>query len=138
MTKRTSSVKRHVGNAGFTLIEVMIAVTMLAVVLLSLGALGLDISRRSLESTNDVLRAAEVIEQMNRLIVLPYDSLPGAAGCTTVTGGQFPHQRCITVTNVSPIEVNVQLVVTPSDANYRPDTVAVTRTRAFSGNPLNQ
>jgi hypothetical protein len=74
---------------------------------------------------------------MNRFASMPFASLAGAAGCTTVSTGAFPHQRCAVVTDLTGTEKQVRIIVTPSQSGVLPDTVVVRRSNPPTGNPLN-
>lgn len=123
-------------EAGFTLIEIVVAMTILSLALVSLGALTFNVARMSIGSSNASYRLGVVTEQMGRLVVLQVDSLAAEAGCTTETAQPFPHTRCITVTTVSPRVRQVTLIVTPTNATVRPDTVIFDRTKPVEANPF--
>lgn len=60
---------------GFTVVEVIVAIVLLSVVVLSLSASALYTSR-ALRAASAELRAAEFLQgEMERLLALPYDAL---------------------------------------------------------------
>jgi hypothetical protein len=53
-----------------------------------------------------------------------------------VTGGTFPHSRCVTVSNVSTKTRRVRIIVTPTQPGVVPDSITIERHNAPVGNPL--
>jgi type II secretory pathway component PulJ len=127
---------RFTNRQGISLVEVVVAMTLLAVVLTSLAGATYNAARRASGIAGDGYRQAMMMQEMNRMTALPWASLPGAAGCTTVAGGTFPHTRCITVTNTAQNIRRVQVIVTPAQPGVRPDTTIFDRTNPPVGNPL--
>lgn len=122
---------------GVTLVEVIVAMTLLAVALSSLAVATFSASQQSVRVAGSGYMNGIVTQEMNRLASMPFANLSASIGCTTVSSGTFPHQRCITVTDISGTEKQVRVVVTPSQRGVRPDTVIVRRSNPPTGNPLN-
>ena len=80
-------------------------------------------------------RQAVTLRELNRVAALPYDSLPFAAGCRTVTIGSLDHTSCITVTDGSKNRT-VQVIVTPQWAGTYAVTLVIQRA-APAYNPFN-
>lgn len=121
---------------GFSLIEIMVAMTLLSVVLLALGALSIQTSRRGALMTLGAQRNAAMAAQVNQLSSLPFDSLAGRAGCTTIATAPYPRTQCVIVTIVSPRQRRVMIVIQPSAPALRPDTSILIRTRPQTGSPF--
>jgi hypothetical protein len=72
-----------------------------------------------------------MLQELNKLASLHYDSLTARVGCTTAGSGSLTYSRCITVTDIT--EGNgykrVRLIVTPSTSWARPDTTYLNRAR---------
>lgn len=62
-------------RAGFSFVEIMVAMTLLATVLGSLGVLSAKISERSRRASVLAQRNYIVVQQLNRYNALPFDSL---------------------------------------------------------------
>lgn len=122
---------------GVSLVEVIIAMTLLGVVLTSLAGMTYQASRRSATVATESYRQGVLMEEVNRLTALPFTNLASAVGCRTVTGGAFPHQRCVSMTSISSTIRRLTVIVTPSQPGMRPDTVIFDRANAPAGNPLN-
>ena len=91
LTGGTVSMKNFgTSSRGFTIIEIMIAMTLLSVVLIPLAGLTFDVAQRSLNSSSDLHRTAVAAAQVGRLGVLPFDSLATKAGCATQSAQPLP------------------------------------------------
>lgn len=115
---------------GVSLVETLVAITLMAVVLSGLGGMAFTASRQTVTLSATNLRQGMLTQEVNRLTAWPFDDLPATAGCVTVTTGTFPHQRCTTVTTVNSTRRVVRIIVTPTQAGIRPDSMTFERTRA--------
>jgi prepilin-type N-terminal cleavage/methylation domain-containing protein len=123
-------------DSGFTLIEIAIALVLLSIVLASLGRVSLKMTDASAQSGSILMRNAEMTRQVNRLEALRWDSLPSRAGCVTLSSAPLPHQRCVTVTALQSNRTQVRVIITPTVAPIRPDTVVFERTLVSAINPF--
>ena len=123
-------------EAGFTLIEIAIALVLLSIVLASMGRTSLKMAHASSLSGLVLMRNAEMARQVNRLEALTWDSLPSRAGCVTVSSAALPHQRCVTVTALQANRTRVQIIIAPTVAPIRPDTITFERTKVSAINPF--
>jgi prepilin-type N-terminal cleavage/methylation domain-containing protein len=132
---------RPVGSpdqGGFTLVEAMVAIVLLAVSSLALGALLMRASRTAIAAASTVQATASLSTEVGRLQVLPFDQLSSGTSCVTVNTPPYPHTRCTTVNNVSSKVREVIVVVTPSgNSLLKPDTVKMSRTKNGNNSPLN-
>lgn len=122
---------------GFSLVEVVVSLTLLAVTMAALARPTYSYARKVVGLAADDSRNAIVAQQANRLSVLPFDSLPSRAGCQTITAAPYSHTRCITVTNISAAQRHLVMVITPTNPAFRPDTLVFERTKPTTGNPFN-
>jgi Tfp pilus assembly protein PilV len=122
---------------GVSLVEILVAMTLVSAILIPVAGLTALGANMSVKNAGASYRQGVLAQEANRLSTLPFASLPGAVGCTTVATGAFPHTRCVTVTNVSATLRRVQVVVTPAQPGVRPDTVRFERANPPTGNPLN-
>ncbi|MDA1080878.1 MAG: hypothetical protein O2973_04240 [Gemmatimonadetes bacterium] len=128
--KRTRGMRRGAG-----LIEVLLAITIFALIATSHAAVTLRYATRVKDVKTGATRSAALQEHIVRLSSVPFDSLPGRAGCVTTTTGDLPNQRCIIVTDVSTVKRTVTLIFRPTRTSIKPDTIFMTRTKS-SANPL--
>ena len=124
---------------GFTLVEVMVAVVMLAIVVVSVarGSTAISITGR----TNDVKakRTAALMLEANKFGAVPYATLATwPTTDLTVTNGDFTYTRKLTITsqNTSNTRYTIKIVVVPSIAPSVKDSVIFDRTLAPSTSPL--
>jgi prepilin-type N-terminal cleavage/methylation domain-containing protein len=120
------------GQAGFALVEVMIAMVVTAVAVLGLGVVMVRMARTATASSGSVYRSAATGAEVSRLSALPFDSLATLApGCVTVNEPPQPYQRCTVINNISSRVHELIIVVTPSgNVLLKPDTVRLRRTRS--------
>jgi prepilin-type N-terminal cleavage/methylation domain-containing protein len=123
-------------RGGFTLVEVMVSMTLLSVASLALGTLLFRAAREANATSAASYRTATLSGEAGRVGALPFDLLAAGTSCVTVTAGQFPHSKCTTVSNVSAKVKQIVIVVAPSSHTLRPDTTVITRTISGNGNPL--
>jgi type II secretory pathway pseudopilin PulG len=121
---------------GVSLVETLVAITLMGVVLSGLGGLAFTASRQTVNVAASGYRQGILVQEVNRLTAWPYADLGAAAGCTTVATGAFPYQRCINVNAISSTRSQVRVIVTPSQPGVTPDSVTVERTRPPVGSVL--
>lgn len=116
----------------------MVAITLLGVVVAGTAGMTTYIGRRGALNGQLTARAAVLARESDRLLVMPYDSLPSNARCTVDSVPAFPHTRCVTITEVAGGigYRNVRLIVTPLLPALTPDTVMLQRSRGVPASPL--
>ncbi len=132
-----SSSRSKAPPRGFTLVELMVALVVLSIAILPISALVYQLARQSVASSQAQHVGGVITGEAGRLSVVAYDALPDAAGCVVVSSPPFPHERCITVVDLSASLRRVTLIVTPSVPLSRPDTLVFDRGRPATGNPFN-
>ena len=119
---------------GFILMEVVVAITLLALVLTPLAAMVFKVTARSHRIIGSAYRNGVVMEQINLLESIPFDSL--AVGTTTVTSTAkpYPYTKTITVTLISQVyelkAKKIVLIINPTNILYKPDTSIFVRSSA--------
>lgn len=116
-------------RTGVGLIEVLLAITIFALIATSHAAVTLRYAMRAREVQVGASRSAALQQDIMRLSSVPFDSLPGRAGCATTTTGTLPYTRCVTVTDVTSTKRTVTLVFRPTSTAFKPDTIFLTRTK---------
>ena len=126
----SSRVRLTSRRRGIALIEVIVAMVILSIMLSSLGPVLYSVSRSTMAVTGNAYRNGVLMQEVNRLIAVSYDSL--AVGVTTFSVSTAPYPHTSTVSVSEPV-VNlklVKIVVTPVSSAYKPDSVQFNRTRA--------
>jgi prepilin-type N-terminal cleavage/methylation domain-containing protein len=123
-------------TGGFTLIEVMVSMTLLSVASLALGSMLFRATRQAGAASTAAYQTAMVSGEVSRLDAVPFDLLASGTTCVTITE-PFPGTRCTTINDVSSKVKQVTVVVTPSgNPLLHPITSSFTRTVSGNGNPL--
>jgi len=121
-------------RAGFILMEVVVAITLLALILTPLAAMVFKITKRSHTIVGNAYRNGVLLEQVNLLESLPYDSLVAGTTTSTVTAKPYPRTVKITVAEYyvkwQMKGKKVTLVIAPTNTLYSPDTTKFVRTTA--------
>jgi prepilin-type N-terminal cleavage/methylation domain-containing protein len=123
---------------GFTLIEVMISMTLLTLGTVALATLLLRATKQATAVSMGVYATAAVSEEMGRLGAVPFSSLAAGTTCVNVTAHPLPNTRCTVITDVNAKRKTVTVTVTPTDATI--SAVSVSFERSISGDavpPLN-
>jgi prepilin-type N-terminal cleavage/methylation domain-containing protein len=125
-------------RSGFVLLEVIIAMFILGLVLSSLAALMYQVSRRSFLAIGGAYRNGVLLQEVNRMEALPYDSLAVGTASVSVTALPYVYTRTTTITNPSTNAKTVELIIAPSNILYKPDTAIFTRTLGATTTTFNQ
>jgi prepilin-type N-terminal cleavage/methylation domain-containing protein len=114
---------------GFVIVEVIVAMVLLAVAVTSLAALMYSVSQKGMVAAGNAYRNGVLMNEVNRLEATPYSLIAVGSTTVSVTTGPYPHNRVITVTEpiVNSVK-NVNVIITPTNVNLRPDTVSFMRT----------
>ena len=119
---------------GFILIEVVVAITLLALVMTPLAAMVFKITARSHRIIGSAYRNGVLMEQINQLESLPFDSLAIGTSTSTSSVKPYPYTRTVTVSLISQVfelkAKKVILIITPANSLYKPDTTTFVRSSA--------
>lgn len=102
-------------DRGFTLVEVLISVTVLSLGLVLLGSLLIRSARQATAASSVVYETAALSREVGRLGAMPFASLAAGNTCDTVTARPLPHIMCRTITSVNSKRMAVKVRVTPTD-----------------------
>ena len=117
-----------VNRKGFSLIEVMIALTIMSVVLIALAGLMFQVAQRTRTSAAATYRTAAAQKAAAHIQTLPWDNIDAASGCTADSSGMMAYNRCISVTNPSASLKAVYVVISPTGLlTAPPETLLVVR-----------
>ena len=129
-----ATTEKRGARKGFVIVEVIVAMVLLGVAITSLAALVWSVSRSGIRTTGDAYKNAVLMQEVNRLESIPYDSV--ATGSFSVSSGVYPHSRAITVTALAANVKAVKVVISPTNPKYKPDSVSFTRTLARTSKVL--
>ena len=119
---------------GFVLVEVIVAMVLLAVAVSSLAAMMYSVSQSGMKATGNAYRNGVLMQEVNRLESIPYDSV--STGSFSVSTGVYPHSRAITVTPLAANIKAIKVVISPTNPRYKRDSVSFTRTLARTSKVL--
>lgn len=121
---------------GFTLIEVMVSISLLGLTLMVMAPVTMRVARLSSRSTTATQRTAVLAGEVQRLEQLDFDDLTAGTTCQNETASDFPHWKCTRITNVNATTRRLVVIVTP--AGSTPDSLTFDKTRSSRYNPLAQ
>ena len=117
-------------EGGFSLIEIMVAITLLAICLIGVAKVTFVMARRAYANSGGQARDAILSQQVNQFAALPFDSLKGKAGTVTVNKPPMPYTRMVQVDSLSPTLQRVTIIITPTNTVFKPDTLVLQRSKA--------
>lgn len=119
---------------GFILMEVVVAITLLALVMTPLAAMVFKITARSHRIIGSAYRNGVLMEQVNLLESLPFDSLAVGTTTTTFTAKPYLYTKTLTISLISQVyELKAKklvLIISPANPLYKPDTTIFVRSSA--------
>jgi prepilin-type N-terminal cleavage/methylation domain-containing protein len=122
---------------GFSLVEVIIAMSLLTIVLMLLSTLALSSGRRARLNDLTTKRNFALAQQAGRIEVMPFaDVTLLTSGTVQMLVGDFTFNRRLVVTPSGSTRYTVRIVVEPLAGEFRADSVTIDRTRPASGSPL--
>lgn len=123
---------------GFTLVEVVIAMVLLASVLVMLAGMTFATAQRSVDLQSAGVRQAMMLAAVNRMSAVAYDSLPSYAGCRTVTAADGDsYNACVTLVTLNSKSRRVVVVLDAARTGVPSDTMRMIRSKSPTANPLN-
>lgn len=114
--------------AGFTLIEILVSVTILSGGILALGTLMGRGARSAGAAAALSYQTTVMAAEAARYDAIPFTLLAAGTTCDTVAAPPLPRIRCATITSINPKLRRVSVVVTPTDNPLlQPDSVVFER-----------
>lgn len=122
---------------GFSLIEVMVAMTMLAIVLMALAKLSIVVAVRGRGNDLVAKRTAVLQLEANKLGAIPYATLASwSTATTTLTLGDFTYTRRLAIANTGQNRYSIKILITPMSDTTQKDSVTLDRTKPATNTPL--
>jgi prepilin-type N-terminal cleavage/methylation domain-containing protein len=131
-----SSSARIAHRAGFSLVEVIVAIALFGISMSAIGALTFAVTRQSAATVGTVERTAALEASANDLFSITWAEIPARIGCTTITVQPLPRTECITATTITATRRTLTLTITPTDSSIHPTTISVERTQPPAANPF--
>lgn len=125
----------HSRRDGFSLVEVVVSMVLIAVVVSSLAMLTTKTAQRAIQFQNQAGRQAYALQETNRMAAIPYDSIPGKVGCDTVATGNLQYRRCMSFTAGTRYR-EATMIITPLRTGTYADTIVLRRAAQTTVNPL--
>ena len=125
------------GRKGFVLVEIIVAMVLLAVAVSSLAALVYSVSHSGIKTSGDAYRNGVLMQEVNRLEGVPYDSIPNGTSSVTVSTGQYAHTRTVTVSELQANVIKaIKVVIKPTNPQFKADSVNFIRTKSRTSRVL--
>jgi Tfp pilus assembly protein PilV len=123
--------KKFSNRKGVAVLEIMVGMIILAIGLLGTAGMTVAAARRASGLSTQSNRDGIVLQELNKLAALPYDSLSARVGCSFATSNTLTYARCIAVTDISVGAgyKRVRLIISPTTTWARPDTAFLNRAR---------
>jgi prepilin-type N-terminal cleavage/methylation domain-containing protein len=126
-------------RSGFTLVEVMVSMVMLAIILTSLARASTVIAVRGRSNDLSAKRTAVLQTEANKFGAMSFAALQAFPTTNrSFTRGDFAYTRQLTITSQSAINnrYSVKIVIIPQVDPSRPDSVIIERSLPPTGSPL--
>jgi prepilin-type N-terminal cleavage/methylation domain-containing protein len=128
---------RRGSRAGFTLIEVIMAMSIIATAMIMLATLATSTGRRGYQNDRVTKRNFALAQQAARIQVMPFELVTQlTSGTTQMLLGDFSFNRRLAVTQLSASRYSIKVVIQPLASEFRPDSITVDRTRPTANSPL--
>jgi len=113
---------------GFTLVEVLVSMTILSIGVMVLGGLLARGARSAGAAAAVSYQNAMLAGEAARLDAVPFTTLAAGTTCDASTALPMPRTRCITITDINAKLRRVRVVITPTNNPLlRPDSVVFER-----------
>jgi prepilin-type N-terminal cleavage/methylation domain-containing protein len=117
-------------RAGFSLIEVMVAMTMLSLVMLQLAKVTTSVALKNRTQDLVTKRGASLQLEANKFGAVPFSRLASwSTANQTITRGNFTYTRQLTISRQSSNRYSIKIIVIPTADSSRKDSVMIDRTQ---------
>ena len=108
--------RRAQSRAGFSLVEVLVALTLLSLILMSLARVTFQMAAQTRSNSTIAKRTAVIIQESNKFNAMPFSQLSAYNNTTkTLTYGDVTFQRRVVLTSLvsNNTRYNIKIVITP-------------------------
>ena len=99
-------------EAGFSLVEIMVTMVLLAVTLMSLMPVTLRVAKLGAQATASAQRTGVLAGEIQRIQLVGYTSLATGTTCTDNPTASYPNTTCVTVKDIDATTKQVSVSVT--------------------------
>jgi prepilin-type N-terminal cleavage/methylation domain-containing protein len=129
--------RRLKSRAGFSLVEVMVAMMLLVTVLSALATLSYRVTKRGQDNDLRSKRAFALQHEANRLGAMSFTELATQTnGSEAVVLGDFLFTRTLTLTAVSSTRYTIKILIEPDTDPTAVDSIIFDRTKPASATAL--
>ena len=122
---------------GFSLDEVIVSMTMLAIVMTSLARLTYRVAEQGTANALITKRNFALQHEANRLGAMSFANLTAEpTGNSTVILADFVFTRTLSITKTGSSRYTIKIVVAPSIDDSKKDSVVIERSRPTTSTPL--
>ena len=137
MQSRNGVSQGRVSRRGFSLIEVMVAMTILSIVLLSVAQTATAVATRGRRSDLIAKRSAALQLESNKFLAVPFANLATwPTADKTLSHGSFSYTRKLRITQASATRYTISVVVIPTSDSTKKDSLSFDRVMSTMGSPL--
>lgn len=124
-------------SRGFSLVEVIVAMALIAIVMTLLATLAMTVGKRGRTNELNTKRNLALSQQLSRFQVMSVtDIATQSSGTTQMLIGDFTFNRRLDITTPASGRYTIKVVIEPLDDEFKADSVTVDRSRMASGSPL--
>ena len=121
---------------GVSLVEVLVAISILSVVLVGLGGIMFRVGRSTIRANMGTHHTAAVQLAAGWIGTIPYDSLGAAVGCESLSVSTLSYTRCVEIDTISSRQIKASVIVQPSSTMLTVDTVVIYRNQQYQQAPF--
>jgi prepilin-type N-terminal cleavage/methylation domain-containing protein len=122
---------------GFSLVEVIVAMSLIAVSMTLLATLAIAVGKRGRTNELTTKRNLALSQQLSRFQVMSVsDIATQASGTTQMLIGDFTFNRRLAISSPASGRYTITIVIEPIASEFTKDSVTIDRSRMASGSPL--
>jgi prepilin-type N-terminal cleavage/methylation domain-containing protein len=122
---------------GFSLVEVIVAMSLIAVAMTLLATLAIAVGKRGRTNELTTKRNLALSQQLSRFQVMSVsDIATQTSGTTQMLIGDFTFNRRLAISSPTSGRYTIKIVIEPIASEFTKDSVTIDRSRMASGSPL--
>jgi prepilin-type N-terminal cleavage/methylation domain-containing protein len=122
---------------GFSLVEVIVAMALIAIAMTLLATLAITVGRRGRTNELTTKRNLVLSQQLSRFQVMSVSDIAvQTSGTTQMLVGDFTFNRRLRISTPASGRYSITIVIEPIAGEFRADSVTIDRARMATGSPL--